>query len=207
KAVGAAFSPNSLPPELYDALWRHSNGLPDQLALKVKDLIANDLLVETSEGHWRLAGDPAQSPGFADMFSADFYDRIEKSITDLPNEKAVMIRKFLGLIALCGRQAPVDLILDFMNLREEEADELIDVIDERLVESEPAWVIDHEYNHPSFPGRPVYGFATPVLNRIILKRVSPLERRAMARDLQEFFQKALPPYNRGAAGIHLELLR
>jgi len=202
------FSPNIFPSKLYDVLWRYSLGYPREIAIKLKDLIENEHIFQNSEGIWRLSNDDLNDPGLADEFSVTFISPYEKVIEGLPDKDGAILSKFFCISAMCGAIAPANLILEFLAvLEQEERDRLLDVVDNELIESNPPWLIDYEYTHPSFQGILTYGFTDAICRQVVLKSFSNNEIEILAADFLDFLTKRMPPYTKGAARIYLELAK
>jgi tetratricopeptide (TPR) repeat protein len=207
-AMSGSFSPNVFPDALYDALYRYSFGLPKEIALKVKDLLEADLIYEDKKGLWRISGDGFDEQAWAEAFSVSFISPFEDVLEGLPADDRTVLSRFFCLMAMCGTAAPVALILEFLGIvEEEERDCLLEMVDERLVESTPPWLIDYAYTHPSFEGILTYGYADPICAQIILSLFSDYDRETLALKFGVFLRKKMGLYTKGAARVHLELAR
>ena len=203
-----SFSPNAFPIELYDALWRYSLGYPKELAIKIKDLIEEDLIVQDNKGMWRLINDDIHSQALAEQFSIAFFEPFERSFEGLSEENKAVFLDFLCLVALCGPAAPTNLILSFLGIEEKKMDTFVDMIEERLMYADPPWLIDYEYSHPSFDAfqnTSICGFANSICYQIILRLFSEKERKLYATKFSSYIEKRMPPYTWGAAKLYAEL--
>ena len=202
--VDNRFHPNSFPEEFYDTLWRYSLGLPEQLTIKMRDLLGADIVIEHPSNHWCLAEGGIGSQEAVREFSTTFYDQFQGH---LHNQLSEQMETFLSLAVLCGENVPIDLIiLNYMGLNEDQRDEIINLIDDKLIEGHQRLFIDHQYNHPGFPGLLIYSFANPVLRLVILERLSKRYTQDI-RQLYDMIKSKLPPYTRSAARLHLEIAR
>lgn len=170
-----------LAPEAAEALWKATGGAPALLGPRLAELAAN--------------GEPES--------------HLERALMALFAEhpdQDQLLRSTLLLGILCGEAFPPKLLLELMGAGEEEADDLIDLIDETLVE-ELGWLDDLEFRHPGFPGLQVYRIAHPHLAATVLQRVGAEKASAGAADLLEALEHRLPPLTRAAAALHLSLAR
>ncbi len=106
-----------------------------------------------------------------------------------------LLRSVLLFGILCGEAFPPKLLLELMGVSEEEADEVIDVIDAELVD-QLGWIDDLEFRHPGFPGLQVYRIAHPQLVGTVLHRVGAETASAGASELLEALTHRLPPWTR-----------
>lgn len=207
--VDRNFSPNTYPPELAGALHRASSGRTAQLAQVVRRLMATDALRQVHDGTWELAPDGMTAPETVEALAHRLDEPIRVALDELRTDTAHQAREFLEAAALCGPVVPVDLILDFLGVSEEERDDLSDTLDELFFNGGPAPLFaDYEYTDPGLRGHAVYRFLSPVLPGVLLARQTLEEQVNRAVDLLRFLvlpdaagHQRLPPSTRGAAQI------
>ncbi|HEY0515192.1 MAG TPA: tetratricopeptide repeat protein [Thermoanaerobaculia bacterium] len=138
--------------------------------------------------------------------AGDLLEPVQELQHGLDLETADRLQRFLDLAALCGENVPAEILFHHMELEEEERDEILDVIDEDLVETEELRLfIDHQYGHPSFPGLLTYAFVSPRLRHAFLEPVPEAKREQMAGELLEFLNRSVPIHTRGMALLRLSL--
>lgn len=209
EVINQRLTPNTFPEGLLDALWRSNQGLPGYLALKILDLVSANLLFRDVGEIWRVAGYSLSDEAFVQEFTSDFHESVERVLNTQDATTKKRLRDFLHLAALCGENAPADLIFQYLRIDGEDRDMLVDLIDEHWVgEHRDAFLIDHEYAHPSFPAHAVYSFINPLYPPVLLRDVPARRQRAeLATGFLTFLQKALPIQTRGIAHLFLELSR
>ncbi len=205
EALESRFEPGACPAELVNALLRYSAGFPARVALKMLDLVKlgaiSDMPPDGEEILWHLGVEGLASQALAKGFAADFYTPIEKLIAGMPR-LGRELREFLALAALCRRNVPAALLFTKLDLSEDEADELMDVIDDHLVD-ELGLFFDLGQKHPAFPGLFIYQFCDPIMPGVILEQVNPINREMEAASLMPFLQDRLPVRRREVARLFL----
>src|SRR3954451_5974667 len=133
-------------------------------------------------------------------------DPLHEFLHGLELETADRLQRFLDLAALCGPNVPAEALFLHLELTAEQREELLDVIDEELVESEETRLfVDHQYAHPSFPGLLTYSFLSPTLRHALLEPLLPAKRERMAGELLEFFNRSVPAHTRGMTLLRFSL--
>jgi tetratricopeptide (TPR) repeat protein len=200
------FQPHAFPPELVDALWRASDGLPAHLAIKVFDLINAGVILRDTADVWRLAEGGLDAEECVRQFTTDLYEDIEKALAQLPAAQAGHLQRFLNCAVLCGDYIPANLILHTLEFAEEDQDALVDYLDETLLETGPIPLFrSYEYRHPAFPTQAIYSFLNPLDRGVIRCRLSATERAQQAAQLLARQKADLPVNTRGCARLVLEL--
>src|SRR4051794_4305594 len=138
--------------------------------------------------------------------AGDLVDPLHEFLHGLELETADRLQRSLALAPLCGPNAPAEALFLHLELTAEQREELLDVIDEELVESEETRLfVDHQYAHPSFPGLLTYSFLSPTLRHALLEPLLPAKRERMAGELLEFFNKSVPTHTRGMTLLRFSL--
>jgi tetratricopeptide (TPR) repeat protein len=138
--------------------------------------------------------------------AGDLLDPLHELLHGLDLETADRLQRFLDLAALCGPNVPAEALFLHLELTPEQREELLDVIDEELVESEETRLfVDHQYAHPSFPGLLTYSFLSPTLRHALLEPLLPAKRERMAGELLEFFNQSVPTHTRGMTLLRFSL--
>jgi tetratricopeptide (TPR) repeat protein len=197
------YAPHRFPPELVAALEDYSQGWPEWAALKMKDLVASDLLF-TDSGVWTLGEDGTRSPAFVEQFRSVLYGLRKLRTASGP------LDRFLDLAALCGEFVPADLVIAHLALTEEAREELLDRIDDKLIVGEDAAVPlfrDYQYEHPSFPGLLIYGFFESFLGRLLVEEIAEQDRPRLAAAFLAFLRRHVPVGTRGVAKMFLSVAR
>ncbi|HEY9421141.1 MAG TPA: tetratricopeptide repeat protein [Thermoanaerobaculia bacterium] len=162
------------------------------------------------------------SPKDGDDFVAPRAERLRLELQPLPAEDLLAtyrnlinefqleisdrVQRFLDLAALCGENVPAGLLFHHLEWDEEQQEELLDLLDEELVESEKTRLFtDHQYTHPSFPGLQMYSFLSPLLNHVFLEPLREDKRQRLATELLDFVDKSVPLHTRGMALLRLSL--
>jgi tetratricopeptide (TPR) repeat protein len=125
---------------------------------------------------------------------------------------AELLGRFIDLAALCGENVPSDLLMAYLEVSQEEREQLLDLIDEGLVQDEDSvedvggrLFLDLQYGHPSFHGLLTYSFVTPALRQDLLDHVPPAKRKGLAGELLSFLRERVPVATRGLAQLFLSL--
>ena len=124
---------------------------------------------------------------------------------------AELLGRFIDLAALCGENVPCDLLMAYLEVTQEEREQLLDLIDDGLVAEEGAvegdgrLFLDLQYGHPSFNGLLTYSFVTPALRQDLLDHVPPAKRKGLAGELLSFLRERIPVATRGLAHLFLSL--
>ena len=202
-AIDQRFSPNQFPDDFYQLLWKYSHGNTKKLAIAFQRLVSKDCITEKRDG-WVTT---ANLPLMHDRFSDELYEPIDKILHNPIIGHGFKIYQFLLLLALCGGTAPVNLIFDYLRLNIQEQEELDDVIEEYLIDTESPWLIDHGYNHPSFQGDLVYSFTHTCYTSFFLERTREDERKNSAASLFNFFYGRMSIDTKLKASIMLRLAK
>ena len=211
--------PGSLPEGLADALMRVTGGMPHDIAARMGELVDTQAIERGLDGAWQLSEKALDNaPPLVRVFSFPFYDPVDKLLRTLPAQTSGRLRQFLAAAVACGDNIPADAVFMAMQLTRDQADELIDLIDEHLVEDAPSATEgdtlrapvfhDWQFSHPGLPGVRVYAFLNPLLPAAIRDRlgISPRAWSATAQSVLGVVKQALPPVTRGLAALHLSLL-
>lgn len=138
--------------------------------------------------------------------AGDLLDPVQDELHALELETADRLQRFLDLAALCGENAPAEILFHHLEIEEDQQEEILDAIDEELVEAEDRRLfIDHQYGHPSFPGLLTYSFLSPRLNHALLDQLPDDKRRRLAAELLDFVDGSVPLHTRGMALLRLAL--
>jgi tetratricopeptide (TPR) repeat protein len=130
----------------------------------------------------------------------------QELLDDVDLETADRLQRFLDLAALCGENVPAEVLFHHLELEEDEREELLDLIDEELVESEDLRLfVDHQYGHPSFPGLLTYAFLSPRINHAFLEPIPPAKRERLASELLDFLNRSFAFHTRGMTLLRLNL--
>ncbi|MEE8522964.1 MAG: tetratricopeptide repeat protein, partial [Thermoanaerobaculia bacterium] len=141
--------------------------------------------------------EPPASDELRGELSEKLYAPLREWIEGLPRLQGAM-RDFLLLAALCGRNVPCELLLEHLNLHDEAAADLRDLIDDHLVDELEVFA-DLEFRHPSFPGLNVYRFTHPLLPKVIVDQWSEDDVRMRAESMLRFLGRHLAIRTRGEA--------
>ncbi|MCI5132173.1 MAG: tetratricopeptide repeat protein, partial [Candidatus Electrothrix sp. EH2] len=119
----------------------------------------------------------------------------------LPLDIQVEAERFMALAALCRQWIPQQLLLDYMGLDEDRGELLLDSLDTAFVDTEPALLIDEQYQYPGFPDLAIYRFAVPLLAVSLLSGDTAQE----AEKLLAFLEPRLPGNNQTATALGRQL--
>lgn len=195
--IDGLIGPGVFAAEEIELLWRSTGGSPALAGARIEELMAKGALLEV-DGAFRLAGDRT--------ISGHIETRLAELLEAADGDLGKALRSVLFYGALCGGILPPLLLLEMMEVSEELANEVIDLIDDTLVE-ELGLIDDLEFRHPGFPGLQVYRYAHPGLGATILHKVGAEGASAAANALLEALEHRLPAYTRSAAELHLALSR
>ncbi|HEX6899186.1 MAG TPA: tetratricopeptide repeat protein [Thermoanaerobaculia bacterium] len=136
----------------------------------------------------------------------EMHERLQDLVNELELEHSDRLQRFLDLAALCGENVPAGVLFHHLELDEERQEDLVDLLDEELVESEDLRLfVDHQFGHPSFPGLQVYSFLSPRFNRALLEPLTEDKRQRLAVEFLDFVDRSVPLHTRGMALLRLSL--
>jgi|GEM_PF-3033568 len=199
------YRPHELPDSLATALVDYSRGagatvLPGVVARGVVRLRGRGGLRQDDGGTWWLDEEVASK-----ALAEGLWEPVSRYLYGLDEERARVVREFLLDAALCGDLVPARLLMEQMNLGDQEAYEIEDLIEEGLVD-ELGVFEDLEYGLRTVPDRTyVYRFRDPLVRRVILDRTDASQREARVRAVSRFLDKELPARTRDVARIYLHL--
>lgn len=196
--IDGLIGPGVFAAEEIELLWRSTGGSPALAGARLEELMEKGALQQV-DGGFRWAGERKIAGHIETRLT-----EILETASDPDLGKALRSVLFYG--ALCGGILPPLLLLEMMEVSEELANEVIDLIDDTLVE-ELGLIDDLEFRHPGFPGLQVYRYAHPGLGATILHKVGAESASAAANALLEALEHRLPAYTRAAAELHLALSR
>jgi tetratricopeptide (TPR) repeat protein len=202
-AVGERFAPNEFGDDLWRALWADCGGYPGRLAVKMLDLLAADLIVESPEGLWSVSEKALDGRAIVAVFGVNELDRAQQAIAALPMPFEQQVQQFVRLASLCGDAILVRPLAIRSGVPQADLDGFIDALDEL----EPPLFEDLGYDDPGFPGQLVYRFYNRVFGPAQAQRIPQRKRAALADDLLQFLTSQMPVQTRGMARICLELAR
>jgi tetratricopeptide (TPR) repeat protein len=206
EVLDATFHPNTFPPDLAETLTQYGQGLPSRIASKMKDLVQDEVVLLDRAERWGLSTVGMDAEDFVKKFSAVLLEPVRELLSQLDFTIADRLERFLDLAALCGENVPAILILAHMEVTEDQKEEILNLIDERLVENEEqAILIDHQYGHPSFPRTLLYSFRSPIFARGLVEYIPEGKREKLASELLAFLRRNLAVATRGIAHIFLNL--
>jgi Tfp pilus assembly protein PilF len=212
--INYIYKPNSFSDDLYNALWNKYQGNPKNLLFFMRKLVQEEIIFE-EKGKWRLIDEGFESEKCAELFAGDFYTPISEFIDKQDDNIQHLLTEFLQIAALCGENVPVNALLDFMNLEEDEpvAEQLLDIIDDNFVfdgehidKTGLKIFIDYEYNHPSFPKelkQSVYSFINPIYNKSIIAHITNPENKA--NSLAYIIKEKIPIISKGIMRLFISL--
>jgi hypothetical protein len=138
------FTPTRSRTSSYSAIWLYTKGNPGLVAVKLLDLIRNEILCQQASDVWCLADDGPASSSFADVFYTDAYEPIRSTLVRQSDPERNWLRTFLHSAALCGPVVPINQLLEFCDVPIEERDGFIDFLDDGC---DPQLFNDFGYNH------------------------------------------------------------
>lgn len=197
------FAPNAFPGDLAGALLRASHGRPAEVAVRLAGLMEAEVLDEDDHGVWRLPEEGLANERAAGVFATILLKELDLRL-EAEGGRERTLRRFLELAALCGTYVPATLLLENLQLAEDEADAVIDFLDDHLVD-DLAWFVDLEFRHPSFPRWSVYVFTNPVLPQVLLDSLATIDREMLAIHLLRFLEGRAQADTRGMARLFLAI--
>jgi hypothetical protein len=157
-------------------------------------------LVQSADGVWALATD-AQSVkvGPAQI--------LEEASAELDTDDAKRLASFVSLAALCGDNVPVRELLEYLGVEGEEVDGWIDRLDETVGADSGHALFAERFQHPSLPGRTVYGFASAASALRLRKGFSDEALARLSGELMRFLAQRFTVGSRAAARFYIEISR
>ena len=172
-------------------------GLVDLQGGRVLDPGEAERIAEVSGG---LAGAAARALDVDEPWA----DPLEP-LAEAPEAQRDRLRTLLHLGALCGDNVPVRALAEFLGVEGDEQEDFIDLLDETVGSDADRPLFADRFQHPSFPGEQIYGFADPLVPALLLRRIPADSRQRLAAELSAFLLRVAPPTTRAGAGLHLEL--
>lgn len=179
-----------LPDRFYDELWEQTGG--------VRGLVAQAVERRLRDG----AFDPSAAAP-----SVDPATLLEEAAAGLDADDGKRLTSFVSLAALCGDNIPVREVLDYLGVEEDVLDDWIDRLDETVGADSDHALFAERFQHPSLPGRTVYGFASGAFALRLRKSFSVEARTRLALELMKFLGQRFPVGSRAAARFYVELSR
>lgn len=194
---------SSVPAWLSSWLWSACRGHRGKLALLLRGLAQSDVLDVTAGERWHISVTGASANILQQSFHQVVLCPVEHSYRDYRD-----LQRVLQAAAVCGEVVPLRLVCQALQLNDEATEQIIDVVDDRLLETaEPPIFHDLQFNHPGLSHTSVYHFLSPLLPEMLLAPLTPDDRASLASTLLSFLEKHLPPATRAAAALHLHLAR
>jgi len=134
-------------------------------------------------------------------------DPLTDALAAVPEDHRKRMESFVHLAAICGENVPVHLLLDFLAVEPDDRDDWIDWIDDHLGADSEVGLFAERFQHPSFPGQPVYGFANLGWVDVLRSRLPADSRARLASELLRAFVGSSPLDARAAVRLAVELGR
>jgi hypothetical protein len=169
---------------VYDHLWEETGG--------VRSLIASAIERRGEDGAFAKAA-PAHM--------------LEEVGAALDPDDAKRLASFVSLAAMCGDNIPVRELLEYLGVESEDLDDWIDRLDETVGADSGHALFAERFQHPSLPGRTIYGFASGAAALRLRKSFSDETRARLAGELMRFLAERLTVGSRAAARFYAEVSR
>lgn len=111
------------------------------------------------------------------------------------------VRDFLRYSAFCGDVIPAELVLAAVGLVEERQEDVLDLVDDLLVESETPLLDETDVQHRAFPRVSMYRFRDARVRHVLLEQLSERERAEIAESLLATLEPRLPKLARAEARL------
>jgi len=187
KILDDKFSNNDFSERFVNTLFRYSSGYPRYLAIKIKDLLDRDLLIENNNHTWHVL---EHDQSYVQVMTPFVQEKIYEFEKSLKRTKAKQLREFLDFAALCGKYVPVRLILQAMNV--EDKDGFIKLIDNQLLESDKELFKDLGYNFAPFNDNLIYEFSDPLYRAVLYNLLNDAIKGELAARLLPELENGLP---------------
>ena len=174
-----------LPDSLYDSIWDQCGGVRSLAAKAAAEL--EEGVGETS----------SVAPGAL----------LEQAAAELDEEDAKRLSSFVSLAAMCGDNVPVRELLAYLGVEQDDLEDWIDRLDETVGADSGHALFAERFQHPSLPGRTVYGFADAGFALRLRESFSPEARARLALELMRFLGQRFPVASRATARFYAELAR
>ncbi len=179
-----------LPQSFHDELWEQTGGVRGLVAAAIESRIADGVL------------DPAAAAP-----SVHPERLLERAAESLEPDDAKRLSSFVSLAAMCGDNVPVGDLLEYLGVEPDALDDWIDRLDETVGADSAHAMFADRFQHPSLPGRTVYGFSSGAFALRLRNSFSPEGRQRLALELMRFLGQRLPVSSRAAARFYAELAR
>ena len=189
-----------LPDSFYEELWTETSGVRGLTAAAIERRIEAGVLVQDAGGRWR-------SEQGAQPARVDPANILEEAGAELSPDEAKRLASFVSLAALCGDNVPVRELLEYLGVENERLDEWIDRLDETVGADSGHALFAERFQHPSLPGRTVYGFASSAFALRLRQGFSDEALARLAGELMRFLGQRFTVGSRAAARFYVELSR
>ena len=189
-----------LPAAFYDSLWQETAGVRGVTEAALRRRVDAGLLAEDARGRWSVAED-------ADGNVSAPADPLAEAAATLAPEHAKLLASFVSLAALCGDNIPVRELLEYLGVEPDEMDDWIDRLDETVGADSGHALFAERFQHPSLPGRTIYGFANGAIPLRLRKGLSDEGAARLAGELMRFFGPRFTVGSRAGARFYVELSR
>jgi hypothetical protein len=180
-----------LPADFHDELWKEGAGVRGVTAAAIERRI--------QVGQARRDGPQGGSLAPAEL--------IARAASGVEPDQAKLLASFVSLAALCGDNVPVRELLTYLGVEAAELDDWIDRLDETVGPDSENPLFAERFQHPSLPGRTVYGFADRSFPLRLRRDFSPESRGRLAVELMRFLGPRFTVSSRATARFYVELSR
>jgi tetratricopeptide (TPR) repeat protein len=197
------FTPNAFPSRFNLLTWRASRGLPVLTAALMFDFVSGGLIRREMDECWRISDDTVflELENRLSSQAVSGWLQPQRISTLNAGER---LPQFLILAGLCGENVPVGILLEYLGLAGEAADQFVDFIDESLV-GETSLLRDLQYGHPSFPGQMIYQFSSALARRAVRECLAANERSTLLAEFWSFLYERLQVDTRGSCRLLLSV--
>ena len=179
-----------LPDGFYDRLWKETGG--------VRALVAAAIARRSPDGELDVNAESA---------NVDPLRLLEEAGGALEPDDGKRLASFVSLAAMCGDNIPVRELLEYLGVEQEALDDWIDRLDETVGSDSGHALFAERFQHPSLPGRTVYGFASSAFALRLRQSFSEDVRTRMALELMRYLGQRFSVGSRAVARFYVELSR
>jgi len=204
---------HDLPSTLLENLYKITKGIPVLLTTRFFELLDAEILVRGKDNVWRLSEKEDSKKKLAHILEkGGFYAPIETLFDKLEErgqrDLASKFEQFLRVGSVCGKNIPFDAIINFLEISEDTADQLEDLLTDELLDEQGSPILTYlGKTLQDFGQIEIYKFANESMPMVIQEAGAGRPVLGIAQEFYQFLKQHLPIQNRSIARLHLAVVR
>jgi len=215
--IGLLFSEkletHELPASLLKNLHAITKGVPVLLATRFFELLDAEVLVKGRKNVWQVSEEENAIKELASILEkGGFYSPIETLLDKLQDkgkgDLAYKLEQFFHVASVCGKNIPFDAIINFLEISEDTADQLEDLLTDELLDEQGSPILTYlGKTLQDFGQIEIYQFANESMPMVIQEAGAGTPVLGIAQRFYQFLKQHLPIQNCSIAKLHLAVVR